>query len=223
MSTAEQVSSTVEEYLEAIYRLQERNGAAKTTELAKQLNVALGTITNTVESLEKQNLVVHQPYKGVKLTSKGRKIALSVIRRHRLSERLVVDILKVEWGKAHDAACKLEHAFADKELIEPLEKALGSPKTCPHGNPIPSASGEVTEEQSQMLASLNAGEKGVIVKVTDERPDILHYLSKLGIKLGEQVLVQDKAPFDGPIMVKVGTANFALGKNVASVIWVKKS
>lgn len=222
MSTAEQVSSTVEEYLEAIYRLQERNGAAKTTELAKQLNVALGTITNTIESLEKQNFVVHQPYKGVKLTLKGRKIALSVVRRHRLSERLVVDILKVDWGKAHDAACKLEHVFADKDLIGPLEKALGNPKTCPHGNPIPSASGEVAEEQSQMLASLNAGEKGVIVKVTDERPDILHYLSRLGIRLGEQVLVQEKAPFDGPIMVKVGTANFALGRNVASIVWVKK-
>lgn len=217
------MSSTVEEYLEAIYRLQERNGAAKTTELARQLKVALGTITNTVESLEKQNLVVHQPYKGVKLTSKGRKIALSVIRRHRLSECLLVDILKLEWGKAHDAACKLEHAFADKELIEPLEKALGNPKTCPHGNPIPSASGEMTEERSQMLASLDAGEKGVIVKVTDERPDILHYLSKLGIRLGEQVLVQEKAPFDGPIMVKVGTANYALGRNIASVIWVKRS
>lgn len=223
MSTSEEVSSTVEEYLEAIYRLQERNGAAKTTELARQLKVALGTITNTVESLEKQNLVVHQPYKGVKLTSKGRKIALSVIRRHRLSECLLVDILKLEWGKAHDAACKLEHAFADKELIEPLEKALGNPKTCPHGNPIPSASGEMTEERSQMLASLDAGEKGVIVKVTDERPDILHYLSKLGIRLGEQVLVQEKAPFDGPIMVKVGTANYALGRNIASVIWVKRS
>ena len=222
MSPTEQVSSTVEEYLEAIYRLQERNGAAKTTELAKQLNVALGTITNTVESLEKQNLVVHQPYKGVKLTAKGRKIALSVVRRHRLSECLVVDILKVEWGKAHDAACKLEHAFADKELIEPLEKALGNPKTCPHGNPIPSASGEVAEERSETLASLNAGEKGMIVKVTDERPDILHYLSKLGIKLGEQVLVQERAPFNGPIMVRIGDSDIALGQNVASVIWVKR-
>jgi DtxR family Mn-dependent transcriptional regulator len=223
LSTAEQVSSTVEEYLEAIYRLQERNGAAKTTELAKQLNVALGTITNTVESLEKQSFVVHQPYKGVKLTAKGRRIALGVVRRHRLSERLLVDILKLEWGKAHDAACKLEHAFADKELVEPLEKALGNPKTCPHGNPIPSASGEVTEERSEVLAGLNAGEKGVILKVTDERPDILHYLSKLGIRLGERVLVQEKAPFDGPIMIRIGRSSIALGQNVASVIWVRKT
>ncbi len=223
MTAVEEVSSTVEEYLEAIYRLQERDGAAKTTELAKQLKVALGTITNTVESLEKQSLVVHQPYKGVKLTAKGRKIALNVVRRHRLSECLLVDILKLEWGKAHDAACKLEHAFADKELIGPLEKALGNPKACPHGNPIPSASGKLREEHSQTLTTLNVGEKGIIVKVTDERQDILQYLGKLGLKPGASVEVQEKAPFDGPIMIRVGDAKFALGQNVASVIWVKRA
>jgi len=223
MAGVEEVSSTIEEYLEAIYRLQERDGAAKTTELAKQLKVALGTITNTVESLEKQSLVVHEPYKGVKLTAKGRKIALNVVRRHRLSECLLVDILKLEWGKAHDAACKLEHAFADKELIEPLAKALGNPKACPHGNPIPSASGELVEERSEVLTKLDAGDKGVIVKVTDERQDILQYLGKLGLKPGASVEIQEKAPFEGPIIVRVGSANYALGRNVASVIWVKRS
>jgi len=223
LSATEQVSSTIEEYLEAIYRLQERHGAAKTTELASHLNVALGTITNTVESLEKQSLVVHQPYKGVKLTAKGRKIALNVVRRHRLSECLLVDILKLEWGRAHDAACKLEHAFADKELIGPLEKALGNPKTCPHGNPIPSASGEVIEERSEVLTHLSVGEKGVIVKVTDERRDILQYLGKLGLKLGAKVEIEEKAPFNGPIMIRIGDSTIALGQNVASVIWVKRT
>ncbi len=223
MSATEEVSSTIEEYLEAIYKLQERNGAAKTTELAKQLKVALGTITNTVESMERQSLIMHQPYKGVKLTAKGRKIALDVIRRHRLSERLLVDILRLEWSKAHDAACKLEHAFGDKELLEPLNDALGHPKTCPHGNPIPSESGKLTEEHSEVLLSLNAGEKGTIVKVTDEREDILQYLGKLGLVPGASVEVEDKAPFEGPIMVRVGNANYALGRNVASIIWVKKA
>jgi len=223
MSTATKVSSTVEEYLEAIYKLQEREGAAKTTELAKELKVALGTITNTIESLEKQSLVIHQPYKGVKLTVKGRKIALDVVRRHRLSERLLVDILRLEWSKAHDAACKLEHVFADKELSRPLEKALGNPKTCPHGNPIPSESGRLVEEQSKALMSLDVGEKGTIMKVTDEREDILQYLGKLGLVPGALVEIEEKAPFNGPIMVRVGNVNYALGINVASVIWVKRS
>jgi len=223
MSTATKVSSTVEEYLEAIYKLQEREGTAKTTELAKELKVALGTITNTIENLEKQSLVIHQPYKGVKLTVKGRKIALDVVRRHRLSERLLVDILRLEWSKAHDAACKLEHVFADKELSRPLEKALGNPKTCPHGNPIPSESGRLVEEQSKALMSLDVGEKGTIMKVTDEREDILQYLGKLGLVPGALVEIEEKAPFNGPIMVRVGNVNYALGINVASVIWVKRS
>jgi len=223
MSTTTEVTPTIEEYLEAIYKLQEREGSAKTTELAKELKVALGTITNTIESMEKRSLIVHHPYKGVRLTGKGRKIALDVVRRHRLSERLLVDILRLEWSKAHDAACKLEHAFADKELSRPLEEALGHPKTCPHGSPIPSESGKLTEERSEALLALNAGEKGTIVKVTDERQDILQYLGKLGLVPGALVKIEEKAPFDGPIMVSVGDANYALGRNVASVIWVKKS
>jgi len=222
MSVTSEVSPTIEEYLEAVYKLQERNGAAKTTELAKQLKVALGTITNTIESMEKQSLIVHQPYKGVKLTAKGRRIALDVVRRHRLSERLLVDILRLDWGKAHDAACKLEHVFTDRELSRPLEKALGYPKTCPHGNPIPSESGKVKEEESEALMSLDAGEKGTIVKVTDERQDILQYLGRLGLVPSALVEVEDKAPFNGPIMVKVGSANYALGRNIASMIWVKR-
>jgi len=223
MAATEEVSATIEEYLEIIYRLQGRDGSAKTTELAKQLKVALGTITNTIESMEKQSLVVHEPYRGVKLTEKGRKIALDVVRRHRLSERLLTDVLRLEWSRAHDAACKLEHVFADKELSRPLEEALGHPKTCPHGNPIPSASGRLTEEKSELLTNLSQGEEGIIVKITDERQDMLQYLATLGLVPGASVSIEEKAPFNGPIIVKVMGASYALGKNVASVIWVKRS
>ncbi|NIU38506.1 metal-dependent transcriptional regulator, partial [Candidatus Bathyarchaeota archaeon] len=133
MSNPKELSATIEEYLEAIYRLEEKKGSARTGDIAKELNVTLGTITNTIESMEKQRLVSHKPYRGVNLTRRGRQIALDVIRRHRLSERLLTDILSLEWSKAHDAACRLEHAIADKDIVEPLEKALGKPKTCPHG------------------------------------------------------------------------------------------
>jgi len=223
MSSKKEVSSTIEEYLEAIYKLEEKKGLAKTGDLAKELNVTLGTITNTIESMEKQSLVSHKPYKGVKLTKKGRKIALDVVRRHRLSERLLTDILRLEWSKAHDAACKLEHAIADKDIIKPLEKALGKPKTCPHGNPIPSESGRIIEEKSELLANLGLGEEGTIVKITDERQDLLQYLATLGLVPGANVQIEEKAPFNGPIMVRVMGASYALGRNVASVIWVKKN
>ncbi len=223
MSCPKELSATIEEYLEAIYRLEERKGSARTGDIAKGLNVTLGTITNTIESMEKQRLVTHKPYRGVNLTRRGRQIALDVIRRHRLSERLLTDILSLEWSKAHDAACKLEHAIADKNIVEPLEKALGKPKTCPHGNPIPSASGEVVEEQSKILANLSLGEEGIIVKVTNEKPELLQYLTTLGLVPGSKVQIEEKAPFNGPIMVKVMGASYALGRNVASIIWVKSS
>lgn len=223
MSSPKELSATIEEYLEAIYRLEEKKGSARTGDIAKELNVTLGTITNTIESMEKQRLVRHKPYRGVNLTRRGRQIALDVIRRHRLSERLLTDILSLEWSKAHDAACRLEHAIADKDIVEPLEKALGKPKTCPHGNPIPSASGKVIEEKSEVLANLSLGEEGIIVKVTNEKPELLQYLATLGLVPGSKVQIEEKAPFNGPIMVKVMGASYALGRNVASVIWVKKN
>ncbi len=222
MTSAREVSSTIEEYLEAIYRLEEKKGSAKTGDLARVLNVTLGTITNTVESMERQKLITHKPYKGVLLTKKGRKIALDVVRRHRLSERLLTDILKLEWSKTHDAACKLEHAISDKDIIKPLEKALGKPKTCPHGNPIPSESGKVIEEKSEPLVNLKSREEGTIVKITDEEPALLRYLSTIGLVPGTDVQIQEKAPFNGPITVKVADASHAIGRNVASIIWVKK-
>jgi len=184
--------------------------------------VALGTVTNTVESLERQNLVLHEPYRGVRLTTKGRKLALDVIRRHRLSERFLTDILKMEWSKSHDLACKLEHAIATKEVLEPLDEVLGYPKTCPHGNPIPLGSGRIMEEKSELLVDLKQGERGVITKITDERRDILQYLATLGLVPGAPLSIEEKAPFNGPIMIKVMNASYALGRDVASVIWVKR-
>lgn len=216
------ISKESEEYLEAIYRLEEKEGFAKTIELARQLKVVPGSVTNTIESLEKRGLIVHEPYKGVRLTEKGRKLALKVLRRHRLAERLLTDVVRLDWSKVHDAACKLEHAIS-KDVIKPLEKALGHPKTCPHGNPIPSELGKVVEEKSKLLADLNPGESGVIVKITEEKRDLLQYLATLGLMPGTPLVIEEKAPFNGPVMVRVKGASYALGRDVASSIWVKKS
>jgi len=215
------VSSTSEEYLEAIYKLEEKTGSAKTSDLARELQVKLGTITNTVESLEKEGLIIHKPYKGVKLTSKGQKIALSVIRKHRLSERLLTDILHLDWSRVHDVACKLEHAIT-KDVIRPLERALRYPKTCPHGSPIPTESGRVIEEKAEPLTNLDLRDRGTIIKVTEEKDEVLRYLATLGLIPGACVEVEEKAPFNGPIIVKVMGARYALGREIASVIYVKK-
>jgi len=220
--TVNEVTATIEEYLECIYKLQEKSGVARTSDIVKSLNVAPGTVTNTVEWLEKQDLVTHKPYKGVKLTQKGREIALQVIRKHRLSERLLVDILHMRRDQAHDAACKLEHSITD-EMIKPLEEVLKHPKTCPHGNPIPTANGEIIEEKSLPLLELALGEQGTIVKITEERYDLLNYLDTLGLVPKASIEILEKAPFNGPITVKVGSTNHAISRAVAAIIQVKRT
>jgi DtxR family Mn-dependent transcriptional regulator len=222
MSVSEEVSAVIEEYLECIFKLQEKSGVARTNDIVKSLGVVPGTVTNTVEWLEKEGLVTHKPYKGVKLTEKGRKIALQVIRRHRLSERLLTDILHMEWDKVHDAACKLEHSITD-EIIKPLEKTLGHPKTCPHGNPIPTKCGGIIEEESHPLTTLNEQEQGTIVKITEEKADLLRYLNTMGLVPGASLEIVGKAPFNGPITIKVGRTNRALSREVASIIKVKRT
>lgn len=222
MSVSEEISAVIEEYLERIYRLQEKSGVARTNDIVKSLGVVPGTVTNTVKWLEKEGLVTHKPYKGVKLTEKGRKIALQVIRRHRLSERLLTDILHMEWDKVHDAACKLEHSLTN-EIIKPLEKALKHPKTCPHGNPIPTKCGGIIKEESQPLIELGTGEQSTIVKIIEERTDLLHYLKKIGLVPGASIEILEKAPLNGPITVKVGSTSHALSRAIASVIQVKRT
>ena len=219
---SEEVTAVIEEYLEGIYRLQERSRVARTSEIVELLEVVPGTVTNTVERLEKERYVTHEPYKGVRLTEKGRKIALHVIRRHRLSERLLTDILHVKWSEAHEAACRLEHSITG-DLIKKLEKALGHPRTCPHGNPIPTKCGGIIEEKSQPLTALNKREQGTVVKITVEKSDLLRYLDTIGLVPGTLVEVMEKALFSGPITLKVGGTSRAISLTVASIIEVKRT
>jgi DtxR family Mn-dependent transcriptional regulator len=220
--TAEEnpISHQAEEYLEAIYRLEKKRGYAKTMELARKLEVVPGSVTNTIEGLERRGLVIHKPYKGVKLTDKGRRIAANVLRKHRLAERLLTDILHLDWSEAHDAACKLEHAISP-EIINPLENALGHPKTCPHGNPIPTNNGSIAEEESKPLTDLNSGEGGVVVKIADEKTNTLKILDSLGLTPGSYVEVEGKRSFTGPLDIHVEGKHHTVEQTVATHVHVK--
>ncbi len=214
------ISSTMEEYLENIYRLEEEYYVAKTKLLAEMVGVSLGTVTNTITSLEKKGLVTHEPYKGIRLTETGKKIALDVIRRHRLFECLLTDILKIDWSKIHSYACKLEHAITS-DLTKPLEKALGHPETCPHGNPIPTACGGILEEEAQPIVDLDKGIKSVVIRITNEKQELLEYLMTLNLIPGSHIEVMEIAPFNGPITVKIDKHEHAISKKIASIVWVK--
>ncbi|MEM2027279.1 MAG: metal-dependent transcriptional regulator [Candidatus Bathyarchaeia archaeon] len=221
-SAAEEVTPTVEEYLECIYRLEEKHGVARTKDIVRMMGVAPGTVTNTVEWLERSGLVTHQPYRGVKLTGRGRMIAIQVLRKHRLAERLLVDVLRVEWGRAHELACKLEHGLTE-EIIKPLESFLKHPKTCPHGNPIPTEYGVLVEEETVSLADLDVGMEGAIARIVDEHKDLLQYLSEIGVFPGVLVRVLGKNPLDRSITLMVGDNLHVLGLSIASIIHVKRS
>ena len=215
------ISPSMEDYLENIYKLEEKETLARTKELAEKMHVGLGTITNTVEMFEKQGLVVHRPYKGIKLTGEGRRIALDVIRRHRLAERLLTDILEMDWSRAHEPACRLEHGLTE-EVTKSLGRILGHPKTCPHGNPIPTRYGGIIEGKSESLIDLKPKERGTIVKITEEDRDLLQHLRSLGLVVGTSVRLEEKIPFDGSVVVKLNDVEHSLSSKVASAIWVKK-
>jgi len=216
---AETVSSQAEEYLEAIYRLEQKGGFARTMELAKSLNVVPGSVTNTIENLKRKGLVTHRPYKGVKLTDNGRKIASSVLRRHRLAERLLTDVLHLDWSEVHDQACKLEHALSP-EILKPLEKALGHPKRCPHGNPIPTSCGGIFEEETVALSKLDAKTGGVIVKITEEKTETLQQLTRLNLTPGKRVQVENIVP-SGSLTIRVEGESCTIDQDLASIIYVK--
>jgi len=211
-----------EEYLQTIYRLEKQKGIARTGDIANLLQVALGTVTNTVDRLKKQELIIHRPYRGVTLTLKGRRIALNIIRKHRVSERFLTDIVKMDWSDVHDAACRLEHAMTE-DVINPLEEVLGNPKTCPHGNPIPTKNGKISEEESHPLIEMKEGTKSFILKVVNEEPNLLRYLQKIDVVPGKRVEVLKKAPFEGLLTIKIDGKKKALSRIIASRVWVKKA
>ncbi|MGQ9543550.1 MAG: metal-dependent transcriptional regulator [Candidatus Bathyarchaeia archaeon] len=215
------VSTSIEEYLENIYRLQEMEGVARTKELAGRMRVALGTVTNTIESLERKGLIKHRPYRGVKLTRKGERMAVDVLRRHRLAERLLTDILKMDWMDVHEVACKLEHDLT-RELTILIEKSLGHPETCPHGNPIPTMKGQIKKSNSKPLTSLRLDEKGRIVKIVDENRHLLQYLSSLGLIIGASVKVKERVHTDSLNIILLEKIGRPLEAETANKIWVEK-
>ncbi|MEM2319760.1 MAG: metal-dependent transcriptional regulator [Candidatus Bathyarchaeia archaeon] len=214
----DEFSQEAEEYIEAIYKLQNRKGVAKTMELAVELKVVPGSITNTVAHLKKHGLVEHIPYRGVRLTAEGERIALNIVRKHRLAERLLTDILEVEWCDVHEAACRLEHALSE-DLVLLLEKRLGYPKFCPHGNPIPTLNGEINDVECYPLTDAEPNQTYAVAKIIDERKETLLSLAKKGIKPNVTVRIIKKVHAN--VMVCVDGKEQMLNQKEAASVWVK--
>lgn len=214
------LTGPVEDYLKAIYELQQRDGSASTSELAAALDVAPASVTGMVRRLAAQGLLSHEPYHGVHLTGRGRRAALRTIRRHRILETYLTRILGFPWDQVHDEAERLEHAASD-ELIERMAAALGHPTADPHGAPIPTIDGEVDEVRHRTLAELEVGETVRMVQVSDRNPSLLRYLAEIALQPGAEVTLVARAPFDGPLTLRIGTTEPIVGSNLASQVLVE--
>ncbi len=209
----------IEEYLESIYKLQQIQHPVSTSRLAEYLKLSPPSVSEMVKKLAKKGLVYYSG-RGVCLTKEGSIIAKRVIRRHRLSERLLTDLLGFRWDKVHEEACRLEHALS-AEMEERIAESLGHPKTCPHGYPIPDKNGNIIKEKVRSLSELKPSEKGIIVSVYEEDPEMLQYLASLGLLPNVCIKVEEVMPFGGPIMISVSGSRYAIGREIASKIKVK--
>lgn len=218
--TVERHSPAIEDYAKAIYTLQQRtDGPVTTTALAERLNVSAASASGMVRRLGEIGLAKHEPYKGVELTEAGRAVALEVIRHHRLLELLLAE-LGVPWDRVHDEAEVLEHHISE-ELEALIAERLGDPTHDPHGDPIPAVDLTVEEGTTIALNQLEPGQRGLFVRVSDSDPEMLRYLSSLGLKPGQKLQLVGREPFEGPLIVSFGSEKHPLGVALARAMRVE--
>jgi len=214
----------VEDYLKAIYDLERGGEAAATSDIAHRLDIAPASVTGMIRRLADQQLLRYEPYRGVRLTETGQRVALRTIRRHRVIETFLVRVLGYRWDEVHEEAEQLEHAASDG-LIDHMATALGEPTVDPHGAPIPTRDGRLEEPHYPSIADLEPGVRARVVRVHDDEPARLRYLAELGLIPGARVTVVARAPFDGPITVRVGSgaraAEYAIGPALGHGVWVR--
>ncbi len=214
------ITPAIEDYLKAIYTLQQQ-GAVTTSLLGEQRGSKPGSVTGMVKKLAEMHLVRHTPYQGVELTPSGERIALEVIRHHRLLELYLVEALGYSWDEVHEEAEKLEHHISEK-LEARIAAHLGHPTIDPHGDPIPTLEGQLPRSADLRLADLHVAEQARIVRMRDQSAERLRYLADLGLVLGAAVEVIASAPFDGPLSIRVGEATYALDRRMARTIEVER-
>ena len=226
-------SESVEEYLEAIYSINERGEKAKNQELAEKLKVSPPSVTQMIKRMANEGLVKYEPYRGAALTGKGNALAQKVVRKHRLLERFLYDYLKLPLAKVHGEACRMEHSLSD-ETTAALCKALDNPETCPDDLPIPQcalgvddceqceeARSKIDEETplTTQLSRLHPGEKGIVAYVRSGRRSGKR-LQDMGLTPGTQIKMVNAAPFKGPIEIEVRGTSLALGRRLSSNVYI---
>lgn len=213
------LSQSVEDYLKTIYKLELGGAVPSTSTIAEAMNVSSASATNMAKRLDKMGLVNYRSYKGATLTDAGKKIALEVIRHHRLLELYLSEEMGYSWDQVHDEAEKLEHHISE-QFEDKIAELLNNPTHDPHGDPIPTKDGVMPEQKVNSLTEAKVGEPYLISQVKDQDPELLRYLEKKGLLPGLKITIKDKAPFNGPVTIATESSEEVIGRDVASVIFV---
>jgi DtxR family transcriptional regulator, Mn-dependent transcriptional regulator len=212
------LSQAIEDYLKTIYKLQ-GNGAASTSDIARSLNVSAASVTNMVKRLSQMGLAEYTSYRGASLTEAGQKIALEIIRHHRLLELYLKEVMGYPWERLHEEAEHLEHHISE-EFEDKIEELLGFPTHDPHGHPIPSRDGIVPDVSAIPLAAAQVGARVVIHHLADDDPSLLHHLEERGLMPRTPIEVVQRSPFEGPLKVRIGDEEQIVGHLVACSVFV---
>jgi DtxR family transcriptional regulator, Mn-dependent transcriptional regulator len=216
-------SLTVENYVKTIALIAARSPegtAVATGELAQALHVSPGTVTGMLKTLSEANLATYTPYEGARLTDAGQRLALKVIRRHRLLELFLARTLTMSWDEVHEEAEHMEHA-ASERLVDRIEAYLGYPSVDPHGDPIPRADGTLTEPEGLPLSQCLGGQRFSVIRVIDQDPAFLRYLSECGLELHATGLIVENRPESGAVVCQLGGRSIALGEIAAAKVLVR--
>lgn len=213
------LSQAVEDYLKTIYTLEAEGDKATTTNIAESLDVSSASATNMVKRLSKMGLVDYESYKGASLTNSGRKIALEIIRHHRLLELYLLEVMGYSWDEVHEEAEKLEHHISER-FEEKIANLLDDPTHDPHGDPIPTKEGLMPEMDTEPLVEADIDQEYIVSRVKDQDPELLRYLEKIGLLPGIKIKVEEKAPFEGPVTLLVENNEQVIGREVAKNILI---
>ena len=211
---------STENYLSEIYKLEQSKIKVKTNIIAKKLDISNAAVTDILKKLSSNGLILYERYKNIQLTKKGKDYASVIVRRHRIWEIFLNQIVGLPWDKVHDEAHRLEHSSSD-ELIDRIEEMLNYPEFDPHGDPIPAKDGSIPKlKESTNLSKVKIGEWGKVIRVNDYDNEFLNYLSRIGLKLGKKITVKDKLNFDNSLLIKIGDKQINISGKLASNIFI---
>jgi DtxR family Mn-dependent transcriptional regulator len=213
-------SEQIENYLKNIYKIQTSEGKVSTTSLSEKLQISPASVSEMVKKLADEGSLTHTPYKGVELTESGKRAALKIVRKHRLWEMFLVEVLHFGWDEIDQEAEKLEHIMSGK-MEDKIDEVLGFPSVDPHGDPIPTKSGTVKAVRSFALTVVEEGSTVRVVRVNDANAELLHYASSIGLSLNKKIAVKQRMKFDNSMIVKIGSKELTISSTVAENIFVE--